>query len=153
MNSARLLNWSARLGWPARLLSSMHARLYRLTKGRFLPKWAEGMPVLSITTVGRKSGKRRYTAIVYFEDGDDLVVVPANAGSDSAPAWWLNLQANPEAEVQVKGECRKVRAREASSEEEQRLWPKLQETYSGFDAYREFTDRKQPVVLLEPADG
>ena len=151
MKTSKLLNRGARLGRPARLWSSIHARLYKLTGGRFLPKWAEGMPVLSITTTGRKSGKPRSTAIVYVEDGDALVVVPSNAGSDSDPAWWLNLQADPVAEVQVHGERRRVRARRATGEEAERLWPKLREAYSGFDEYREFTEREQPVVLLEPS--
>ena len=150
MDSAKLLNRAAKIGRPARLMSSMHGRLYRLTGGRFLPKWAEGTDVMSITTTGRKSGRKRSTAIVYLEDGDSLVVVPSNAGSDTTPAWWLNLQANPEAEVQVKGKRRRVRARRATREEAERLWPRLRESYSAFDTYRSFTQREQPVVLLEP---
>lgn len=150
MGSAKLLNRAAKLGRPARLMSSLHARLYRLTGGRFLPKWSEGTDVLSLTTTGRKSGRMRSTAVIYIEDGKSLVVMPSNAGSDSTPAWWLNLQANPDAEVQVRGERRRVRARRATGEEEERLWPRLQETYSGYEAYRGFTDREQPVVLLEP---
>jgi len=150
MSSAKLLNRAARLGPLARLFTSLHARLYRLTGGRFMPRWAEGMPVLSITTTGRKSGRPRSTAVVYVEDGDNLVVMPSNAGSEATPAWWLNLQANPEAEVQLRGQRRRVRARRATPEEEERLWPRLQQSYSGFEAYQSFTEREQPIVLLEP---
>jgi F420H(2)-dependent quinone reductase len=149
MNSAKLLNRAARLPL-ARAMTSLHGRLYRLTGGRFLPNWAEGAPVLSITTTGRKSGRPRCTAIVYVEDGDSLAVMPSNAGSHATPAWWLNLQANPDADVDVKGERRRVRARRASEEEHERLWPRMRTVYSGFETYRGFTEREQPIVLLEP---
>jgi deazaflavin-dependent oxidoreductase (nitroreductase family) len=150
MLTSRLLNLGARLGPVARAATRLHAALYRLTGGRFLPRWAEGMPVLSLTTTGRKSGKPRSTTIIYVQDGDRLVVMPSNAGSDAAPAWWLNLQANPDAEVQIGRDRRSVRARRATSEEEDHLWPRLRESYSGFEEYQTFTDREQPIVLLEP---
>jgi F420H(2)-dependent quinone reductase len=150
MGSAKLLNLGARLGPVARLATRAHARLYRMTGGRFLPKWAEGMPVLSLTTTGRKAGKPRSTTVIYLEDGDRLVVMPSNAGSDATPAWWLNLRANPEAAVQIANERRRVRARVATPEEAQRLWPRMCEAYSGFEAYQQFTEREQPIVLLEP---
>jgi deazaflavin-dependent oxidoreductase (nitroreductase family) len=82
-------------------------------------------------------------------DGDDLVVVPSYAGLDRPPAWWLNLQANPQAEVDFRGEHRVVRARRASAEEERRLWPRILEQYSGFEQYRRMTNREIPVVILE----
>jgi deazaflavin-dependent oxidoreductase (nitroreductase family) len=150
VDSSRLLNFGARLGPVARAATRLHARLYRMTGGRFLPRWAEGMPVMSLTTTGRKSGKPRSTPIVYVEDGDALVVMPSNAGSDAAPAWWLNLQANPEAEVQLGQDRRQVCARRATPEEAERLWPRLRDSYSGFEAYQGFTEREQPIVLLEP---
>ena len=135
----------------ARAATRLHARLYRLTGGRFLPRWAEGMPVLSLTTTGRKSGKPRSTTIIYYEDGEWLVVMPSNAGTDATPAWWLNLQANPEAEVQLGNERRRVRARRATPEEAERLWPRMCESYSGFEDYQAFTEREQPIVVLDPA--
>jgi F420H(2)-dependent quinone reductase len=150
MGSARLLNFGARLGPVARFWTRTHARLYRMTGGRFIPKWAGGMPVLSLTTTGRKSGRPRSTTIIYVEDGDRLVVMPSNAGSDATPAWWLNLQANPEAEVQIANERRRVRARRATQEEGERIWPRMCERYAGFEEYRRFTEREQPIVLLEP---
>jgi deazaflavin-dependent oxidoreductase (nitroreductase family) len=131
-------------------MTRLHARLYRLTGGRFLPRWAGGMPVLSLTTTGRRSGRPRSTAIIYLEDGDDLVVMPSNAGSDATPAWWLNLQANPEAEVELRGQRRRVRARRATPEEAERLWPRMRAAYAGFEDYQGFTEREQPIVLLEP---
>jgi F420H(2)-dependent quinone reductase len=150
MSSARLLNRVARVRGMATRMARLHAFLYRRTGGRFLPRWVGRMPVLAITTTGRKSGRPRTTVVIYMEEGDNLVVVPANAGDDRAPAWWLNLQANREAEVERAGRRQQVRARRATPEEEARLWPKLAERYSGFDEYRGFTDRQLPVVLLEP---
>jgi deazaflavin-dependent oxidoreductase (nitroreductase family) len=86
---------------------------------------------------------------VYVEDGERLAVMPSNAGSHSPPAWWLNLQADPKAEVQRGRERWRVRARRATPEEADRLWPRMRESYSGFEAYQTFTDREQPIVLLE----
>ncbi len=80
-------------------------------------------------------------------DGDDLVVVPSYAGLDRPPAWWLNLQANPQAEVDFRGEHRVVHARRASTEEEARLWPRILEQYSGFEEYRRMTHRTYPVSV------
>jgi deazaflavin-dependent oxidoreductase (nitroreductase family) len=150
VRTSRLLNLGARLGPVARLATRVHARLYRLTSGRFLPRWAEGMPVISLTTMGRKSGKPRSTPVIYVEDGDRLAVMPSNAGSEATPAWWLNLQANPEAQVQRGKERWQVRARRATPEEAERIWPMMRRSYSGFEAYRSFTEREQPIVLLEP---
>jgi deazaflavin-dependent oxidoreductase (nitroreductase family) len=111
--------------------------------------FAGGQPVLAITTTGRKSGEARSTVIACMPDGDSLVVVPSYAGLDRPPAWWLNLEANPRAEVDFRGEHRTVRARRASAEEERRLWPRILEQYSGFEEYRRMTDREIPVVILE----
>ena len=107
---------------------------------------------LLLTTTGRKSGQTRSTGLLYMEDGDDLVVVASNLASEKAPAWWLNLQADPGAEVRIKRERRRVRAREASAEERDRLWPRLVDMYSDFAAYERRMDRHIPVVLLQPAD-
>ena len=115
-----------------------------------MPRWAEGMPVMALTTTGRKSGSPRSTPVIYVEDGERLVVMPSNAGNDRTPSWWLNLQANPEAEVQLGKKCRRVRARRATPEEAERLWPRMRELYSGFEEYQSFTEREQPIVLLEP---
>lgn len=105
--------------------------------------------MLAITTTGRKSGQARSTVIACMRDGDNLVVVPSYAGLDRPPAWWLNLQADPRAEVDFRGEHCVVRARCASAEEEGRLWPRIVDQYAGFEDYRHMTDREIPVVILE----
>jgi deazaflavin-dependent oxidoreductase (nitroreductase family) len=110
---------------------------------------AAGQPVLALTTTGRKSGAKRSTVIACMPDGNDLVVVPSNAGQDRPPAWWLNLQANVQAEIDFRGEHGVVRARRASAEEESRLWPRILEQYSGFEQYRRMANREIPVVILE----
>ena len=74
----------------------------------------------------------------------------SNSGLARPPAWWLNLQVNPEAEVDAAGERVRVRGREATDEEQERLWARFLEQFRGFDGYRKFTTRKIPVVLLEP---
>ena len=78
-------------------------------------------------------------------------MVPSNAGRDRAPAWYLNLRANPDVEVNLSGRVRRMRARDATSEERERLWPKLVRLYPGYEVYRTTTARPIPVVLLEPA--
>ena len=88
--------------------------------------------------------------MVFVQDGPNVVVCASNAASVRPPAWWLNLQAQPEAEALVRGRWRRVRAREASPDETARLWPQLQSEYEGFDHYKELATRPLPVVILEP---
>lgn len=156
MNSARLSNVLARPRFIATRVTRLHATILRLSGGRLKRSrlFAAGQPVLALTTTGRKSGQRRSTVIACMPDGERFVVVPSNAGQQHAPAWWLNLQADPLAEVDFQGERRTVRARRASADEEGRLWPRLLSQYGGFEEYRRMTDREIPVVILEPeAEG
>jgi len=99
-----------------------HRAVYRLTRGRLLGRVA-GMPVLLLTTTGRRSGRARTTPLTYFEVGSDLVVVASNGGEDSPPAWWLNLCERPEAAITRGVRSEKVVARPATDEEHERLWP------------------------------
>ena len=82
-------------------------------------------------------------------EGESIIVVPSNAGKKYYPSWYLNLRANPQAEVQLGREIWQVRAREATSEERERLWPFLASQYGGYQVYRERTDRHIPVIILE----
>jgi deazaflavin-dependent oxidoreductase (nitroreductase family) len=108
-----------------------------------------GCPVILLTTIGRKSGKSRTAPIFGFPEGQSIVVAPSNAGKEYYPAWYLNLRANPLAQVQVGQETRHVKAREATPEECERLWPCLITQYGGYQFYRERTDRHIPIVILE----
>lgn len=130
------------------LLTTATVILYRATGGRIGGKMY-GAPVILLDHVGRKSQTRRTTPLLYLADGEDLVIVGSRGGSDATPAWWLNLQANPETTVQVGGERRRVRGRQATPEERARLWPKLTAMYPDYDVYQSRTQREIPVIVLE----
>jgi deazaflavin-dependent oxidoreductase (nitroreductase family) len=136
---ARGLRWTGKLNVP----------LYRLSGGRIGGR-INRAPVLLLTTTGRKSGQKRTAPVVYLADGENVVVIGSNAGHNRAPAWSLNLKANPQAEVEIGRERRQVRARVAGGEERAELWRKHNEQYSGFDEYEARTDRDIALFVLEP---
>ena len=108
----------------------------------------EGMPVLLLTTTGRRSGRRRTVPLTYFEDGDALVVVGSKGGSPRHPDWYLNLLADPAVEAQVGSEHRRLRARRATEDEAARIWPVVVARWPGYARYRAKTSREIPLVLL-----
>lgn len=132
------------------VLTSVTAILYRASGGR-LGGTVAGAPVLLLEHVGRKSGKRRTTPVLYMADGQDLVIVGSRGGSDATPAWWLNLQANPATTVLVGHERRRVVARQATGEERARLWPGLTAMYPDYEVYQRRTERELPVIVLNRA--
>lgn len=129
--------------------SGVHTALYRGSGGR-VGNRVQGMPVLLLTTTGRRSGKVRTTPLLYVREGDAVVVVGSNGGSDSFPAWWLNLRSDPNAEVEIGRAHTRVIARKASPEERARLWPKFTSGFPGYARYATKTAREIPVVILEP---
>ena len=106
------------------------------------------MPVLLLTTTGRRSGKARTTPLTFFRDGADLVVIASNGGADRPPDWSLNLRQNPRAFVEIGGDELTVQARTASTEDRERLWVGITATYSGYARYQEKTARQIPVLIL-----
>ena len=143
-----------KLAWRAfDLFTKAHVAAYKATGGRIGRKFFKGAPVCLVDHVGRKSGRQRTTPLIYVRDGDAVVIVASKGGARSHPAWWINLRANPETTVQVDAERWPVRAREADDAERERLWPRLTEVWPDYDAYREKTERKIPVILLERRDG
>lgn len=136
--------------WAIRGLSRAHLAVHRLTRGRVLGSVA-GMPVLLLTTTGRRSGKARTTPLTFFRDGTDFVVIASNGGADRPPAWSLNLQQTPRAVVRIGTDTLVVTARPASEQERERLWVVVTGTYAGYARYQERTTRRIPVVLLTPA--
>jgi deazaflavin-dependent oxidoreductase (nitroreductase family) len=130
-------------------MSKTHLLIQRLSRGRFLGTVA-GMPVLLLTTTGRRSGKPRTTPLTFFREGADLVVIASNGGADRAPDWSLNLRQNPFAVVKIGGDELTVQARTASADERERLWPGITTTYSGYARYQEKTTRQIPVLILTP---
>jgi deazaflavin-dependent oxidoreductase (nitroreductase family) len=133
----------------SRAFYGLHRALYRVSGGRVMTRMA-GCPVVLVTTTGRRSGRAYTVPLLGFPDGDAVVLVASNAGKDRHPAWFLNLQANPEAEVQLDQKRWRVHARAATAAERERLWPRLVARYRGYDVYRERTDRAIPLVILEP---
>ena len=138
----------ANLGF--RILGGLHKRVYRLTGGKIGGRIGK-LPVLLLTTIGRKSGRPRTQPLAYTRVGDGYAVIASKGGAAQHPLWYLNLRANPLAEVTVGRETRKVRARDAEGEERERLWRTLADLYPGYDRYAQKTSRRIPVVVLEPA--
>lgn len=127
----------------------LHGFLFRVSGGRIGGKIV-GMPVLMLTTKGRKSGEPRSNVLTYIPQGKAAVVVASNAGEPRHPAWWLNLLADPHASVQRGQEVVKVVAREAEGEERERLWAEVVRINGGYAEYAVRTSRRIPVAVLEP---
>jgi deazaflavin-dependent oxidoreductase (nitroreductase family) len=131
--------------WTA--FGKLHGWIYRVSGGR-LGARAGGVPMLMLTTRGRRSGAERSVVLAYLSDGDDLVVVASNSGSDRHPAWWYNLRDAPDATVQVGPATHRVRAALATPAERARLWPVLKATNPFYARYERGTKREIPVVIL-----
>jgi deazaflavin-dependent oxidoreductase (nitroreductase family) len=138
--------WFIRLAWV------VHRAIHRLTGGRrglWYPRpgrWG----TMRLTTVGRRSGKTRSAILGYYEDGPNLVTLAMNGWAEPEPAWWLNLQASPDATVDVKGGSQAVRGRAASGNERARLWARWLEFGDDLDAYATRRSKQTAVVILEP---
>jgi deazaflavin-dependent oxidoreductase (nitroreductase family) len=107
---------------------------------------------MRLTTVGRKTGRERVAILGYVEDGPNLVTMAMNGWAAPEPAWWLNLQAQPEATVELKTGRRRVRAHAATGEERVRLWARWCEMDAGLDGYASRRPGETAVVVLEPAE-
>jgi deazaflavin-dependent oxidoreductase (nitroreductase family) len=133
--------------------TKIHVALYRRSGGRIgghLPGWPEARIVL-VDHVGAKSGVKRTSPLMYHEDGDTVVVVASKAGQPTHPAWFHNLKANPDTTMQIGSVVRQVRARVATDEERDRLWPKFVAFYPGYEFFqRNAKGRKIPIVILDP---
>jgi deazaflavin-dependent oxidoreductase (nitroreductase family) len=148
------LTTSARVRLRRRAIKTIgraHLAVYRATRGRLLGSVA-GMPVLLLTTTGRRSGKQRTTPLTFFRDGDAIVLIASNGGDERPPAWWLNLQHSPRATVQIGAGRAAVTAANAPEQARARLWTEITATYQGYAAYQRRTTRQIPVVLLTPVE-
>ncbi|MER5318478.1 nitroreductase family deazaflavin-dependent oxidoreductase [Streptosporangium roseum] len=130
------------------LFGKEHVERYRATDGAEGHEW-QGTTALILTTTGRKSGEPRDAPLIYQRHGDDYLVVASNGGADAPPTWYLNLQADPEVEVQVLGDRFRARARTATAEEKPGLWPIMTAAWPPYDEYQTKTEREIPVVVLE----
>jgi deazaflavin-dependent oxidoreductase (nitroreductase family) len=132
-------------------MNGMHRVLLAVSFGKL--GWQAGdMPVLELTTIGRKSGEPRSVMLTSpWQEGDAYVIVASRGGDDTHPAWFLNLRDHPDVEVSIKGGPKKpMRARVADADERARLWPLLTKDHKNYAGYQTKTEREIPVVLLEP---
>jgi deazaflavin-dependent oxidoreductase (nitroreductase family) len=132
------------------LFTRLNVIAYRASGGRLGGRMQKA-PVCILHTVGRKSGKRRETPLLYLADGDKVVLVASAGGRETSPAWYHNLRAMDAAEVEILGRRTRMTPRLASAEERAGYWPKLNEIYSDYDAYQARTKREIPVVVMSPA--
>ena len=125
--------------------------LLYLSRGRF--SMSPGQPILLLITTGAKSGRRRSTPLLYFRQGDRIVVIASNGGQPRHPAWYYNLRAHPEATVFVGGRVATYVAHEARDEERTALWSRAADYYLGFNVYEQRVARNIPVMVLTPRRG
>ncbi len=130
------------------LFGQEHVRRYVKTDGAEGHDW-QGTTVLILTTTGRRSGESRSTPLIYGQHDDDYVVVASKGGAEEHPAWYLNLVAQPDVTVQVRGDRFKARARVSSAEEKPELWRMMTERWPSYEEYQRKTNREIPVVVLE----
>ena len=129
------------------LFGQEHVERYEATDGEEGHDW-QGTTVLILTTTGRRSGERRSTPLIYQQHGDDYLIVASKGGADEPPAWYLNIQDDPQVTVQVKDDRFAAQARTADSDEKPEMWSKMAATWPQYDEYQEQTDREIPVVVL-----
>jgi deazaflavin-dependent oxidoreductase (nitroreductase family) len=133
------------------LFGKEHVQRYVETDGKEGYDWRNGTTILILTTTGRRTGEQRSSPLIFREHGEDYLVVASKGGTDDPPAWYLNLEANPRVQVQIKGETFAANARTATEEEKPELWRHMTEVWPDYDAYQQKTERVIPVVVLERA--
>jgi deazaflavin-dependent oxidoreductase (nitroreductase family) len=133
------------------LYGAEHVRRYLETDGEVGYRWRNGAPILILTARGRRSGEERLKPLIFGEDDGRYVVVASRGGAKHHPSWYLNLSAEPDVQVQIKGDRFRARARTAEGEERERLWRRMAEIWPAYDDYQRKTDREIPVVVLERA--
>jgi deazaflavin-dependent oxidoreductase (nitroreductase family) len=127
-----------------------HIRRYLATDGRDGHEWRPGVFTLLLTTLGRRSGRPRRSALIYGRDGDRFVVVASKGGAAQDPFWYRNLVADPQVRVQVMGDTFDATAEVAGADDRARLWPMMAGIWPAYDEYQNKTEREIPVVVLTP---
>jgi deazaflavin-dependent oxidoreductase (nitroreductase family) len=134
-----------------KVVTRFHQAMFDVTKGKLSGK-VGGMPVVKLTTVGRKSGQKRSTMLTSpLIEGDNVILVASYGGDDRDPMWYSNLVANPDVEVVIDGSTKSMHARVAEGDERTRLWESLTAKHANYAGYQRKTSRQIPVVVLEPA--
>ena len=127
------------------------AGVYRATGGKLFGRMGKS-PILLLNTVGRKTGRKRTSPLLYVMDGEDFVIIASKGGAAAHPAWYLNLRANPVATVEIGDREVQVEAEVADPEEKTRLWQKMVEMYPAYDDYQRKTGREIPLLILHPVE-
>ena len=130
------------------LFGDEHVRRYEETDGAEGYIW-NGAPCAILTTIGRKSGAARKSALIFGQDGDDYLLIGSQGGAPTHPKWFLNLRDNPDVELQVKGDKFRARARIATPDEKPRLWKIMTKDWPSYDDYQTRTERDIPLVVIE----
>jgi deazaflavin-dependent oxidoreductase (nitroreductase family) len=136
-----------------RTMNTVHRTLMKVTGGKI--GWTAGkMPVLELTTTGRKSGQQRSTMLTTpWQDGDRMAVIASAGGNDTHPAWFLNLEADPAVTVRTESGTQSMTARIVSGDERSDIWKQVASKYKNYEDYQTKTEREIPVVVLEPTPG
>ena len=132
-----------------RLFIKLQIAVFRRTSGKSMAT-LNGMPILLLNTVGRKSKKQRTTPVMYIRDGENYIITASNSGNDHAPGWFYNLQADPRVTIEVPGKRLEVISSIVPPAEKTRLWAQLVAQAPFFDDYRKKTKREIPMILLQP---
>ena len=135
-----------------RLGSGAHTGVYRATGGKLFGRMGKS-PIMLLNTVGRKTGRKRTSPLLYVMDGEDFVIIASKGGAPTHPAWYLNLKANPDATVEVGDREVRVVAEVAAPEDKARLWQKMVEMYPTYDDYQRKTEREIPLLVLRLVEG
>jgi deazaflavin-dependent oxidoreductase (nitroreductase family) len=153
MSKSGKISSESDLSRPARLAlklgTGVHSGVYRATGGKLFGRMGKS-PILLLNTMGRKSGKKRTTPLLYVMDGEGFVIIASKGGAPTHPAWYLNLIANPDATVEIGDREVRVRAEEVHGEDKTRLWQKMVEMYPTYDDYQTKTEREIPLLILHP---
>lgn len=132
-----------------RIFTPINVWLYRHTDG-ILGGWVQGLPVLLLTTTGRKTGRQRTTGLGYLQHDGAYVITASNGGLKNNPAWYYNLKSHPQVELQIRGVHLTALAEQADPALRQQLWPQLVKRAPGYGLYQKFTAREIPMLLLRP---
>ena len=136
----------------AKRLSTLHTRIFRMTRGRIGRRLVKN-DMLLLTTKGRTTGNKHTVPLLYLKDGDDLVVFASWGGRDDHPEWYKNLTAEPRVGIQINGIRIAASATTADGDRRSRLWAQALAAYDGYGVYQDRTEREIPVVIVTPNNG
>jgi F420H(2)-dependent quinone reductase len=137
------------VGFFIKWMAKGNTWIYKVSGGK-LGGTFQNAPVALLTTTGRKTGEPRVSPLLFLREGNRVILVASRGGSDKHPLWYLNLKANPKVSVQIKDDVLALQARDATEEEREAYWPKLDAMYPSFGDYRSWTDRVIPVIICDP---